>query len=75
MARRTTSRSRAGTKLYVLRNRKGEFTDIQSYKRAHGSDVKRRSKAETAKARGKATQSRKSGGTRRKTTSSRTPRR
>jgi hypothetical protein len=34
-------------KLYAERNKSGEFTDIQTYKRAHGSDVKRGSKAET----------------------------
>lgn len=46
--KRTTHKSRTGTKLYAERNKAGEFTDIQSYKRAHGSDVKRVSKAETA---------------------------
>jgi len=49
MARtRTTLRSRAGTKLYAKRSTTGQFTDIQTYKRAHGSDVKRRAKAEGA---------------------------
>ena len=46
--KRTTHKSRTGTKLYAERNKAGEFTDIQTYKRAHGSDVKRVSKAETA---------------------------
>lgn len=46
--KRTTLRSKTGKKLYAKRNRKGEFTDIQSYKRAHASDIKRVSKAETA---------------------------
>ena len=44
--KRTTHRSGAGKKLYAERA-KGKFADIQSYKRAHGSDVKRVSKAET----------------------------
>lgn len=47
--KRTTHRSTGGSKLYAERNKKGEFTDIQTYKRAHGQDVKRVSKAETAK--------------------------
>ena len=50
MARkRTTTRSRTGAKLYVKRSKTGQFTDIQTYKRAHGSDVKRRAKAEVAR--------------------------
>ena len=44
--KRTTHRSRKGKKLYAVRDKKGKFKDIQSYKRAHGSDVKRKSKAE-----------------------------
>jgi hypothetical protein len=44
---RTTHRSKGKKKLYAKR-KGGKFTDIQSYKRAHGSDVKRRSKAELA---------------------------
>ena len=46
--KRTTLRSRAGAKLYAKRSKTGQFTDIQTYKRAHGSDVKRRAKAEGA---------------------------
>jgi hypothetical protein len=46
--RRTTLRSRAGAKLYAKRSKTGQFTDIQTYKRAHGGDVKRRAKAERA---------------------------
>jgi len=45
-ARRTTLRSNAGKKLYAVRDAKGKFMDIQSYKRAQGQDEKRRSKAE-----------------------------
>jgi hypothetical protein len=44
--KRTTLRSRAGAKLYAKRSKTGQFTDIQMYKRAHGSDVKGRAKAE-----------------------------
>ena len=44
--RRTTLRSSSGKKLYAVRDRSGKFKDIQSYKRAHGADVKRKSKAE-----------------------------
>jgi hypothetical protein len=46
---RTTHRSKSGSKLYASRSKKGRFTDIQSYKRAHGSDVQRSSVAERAK--------------------------
>jgi hypothetical protein len=46
-AKRTTHRSSKGTKLYAVRDKKGQFKDIQTYKRAHGQDVKRKSKAES----------------------------
>jgi DNA-binding protein HU-beta len=49
MAKRTTMRSSKGTKLYAVRDAEGKFKDIQTYKRAHGQDIKRKSKAETAK--------------------------
>ena len=48
MAKRTTHRSVAGTKLYAVRDSKGRFKDIQSYKRAHAADMRRTSKAEVA---------------------------
>jgi hypothetical protein len=48
-ARRTTHRSTKGTKLYAKRSASGTFEDVQTYKRAHASDIKRVSKAETAK--------------------------
>jgi len=48
-ARRTTHRSRSGTKLYAKRNRKGRFCDIQTYKRSHRADLRQRSKAEIAR--------------------------
>jgi hypothetical protein len=47
-AKRTTHRSTGGKKLYAVRDASGAFTDIQTYERAHGSDVQRKSKAETA---------------------------
>ncbi len=46
--RRTTMRSRTGTKLYAVRDESGQFKDIQTYKRAHGADIKRKSKKEAA---------------------------
>jgi hypothetical protein len=49
MVKRTTLRSSKGTKLYAVRDAEGKFKDIQTYKRAHGADIKRKSKAETAK--------------------------
>jgi hypothetical protein len=49
MAKRTTLRSQKGKKLYAVRDKEGKFEDIQTYKRAHGQDIKRVSKAETAK--------------------------
>ncbi len=48
-SKRTTLRSSKGKKLYAVRNAKGQFKDIQSYKRAHAADMKRKSKAESAK--------------------------
>jgi len=47
---RTTMRSRSGKKLYAVRDKQGKFKDIQTYERAHGQDIKRKSKAETATA-------------------------
>ena len=46
MATRTTHRSQSGTKLYAVRDKKGRFKDIQTYKRAHGQDIKPKSKKE-----------------------------
>jgi hypothetical protein len=45
-ARRTTHRSSTGKKLYAVRDAHGRFKDIQTYKRAHSADLKRKSKAE-----------------------------
>ena len=47
--RRTTHRSSTGTKLYAVRDAKGRFKDIQTYKRAHGADLKRKGKDEVAR--------------------------
>jgi hypothetical protein len=48
VAKRTTHRSTGGKKLYAVRDSEGKFKDIQTYKKAHGMDIKRKSKAETA---------------------------
>jgi hypothetical protein len=57
-ARRTTHRSRAGKKLYAVRDASGRFKDIQTYERAHGADLARTSKAEVGKGRKKAAKKR-----------------
>ncbi|MBL9089496.1 MAG: hypothetical protein JNM10_20325 [Planctomycetia bacterium] len=49
-ARRTTHRSKTGKKLYAVRSKEGKFKDIQTYKRAHGADLRKKSKPETAAA-------------------------
>jgi hypothetical protein len=54
-ARRTTHRSTSGTKLYAVRDAQVRFKDIQTYKGAHGQDVKRRAKSESARKKGDAT--------------------
>lgn len=48
--RRTVLYSSKGKKLYAVRDAGGKFKDIQSYKRAHGMDIKRNAKAEEAPA-------------------------
>ncbi len=53
--KRTVIRSSRGKKLYAVRDSKGRFKDIQSYKKAHSMDIKRKSKAELAKAKAKRT--------------------
>ena len=50
--RRTTMRSRTGTKLYAVRDENGKFKDIQTYKRAHTADMRHKSKAEKEAAQG-----------------------
>lgn len=52
---RTTHRSTGGKKLYAVRDKSGKFKDIQTYKRAHAMDMKRKSKSETAAAKKKVT--------------------
>ena len=52
--KRTVLRSKTGKKLYAVRDESGEFTDIQSYQRAQSQDMRRKSKAELAKATTKA---------------------
>lgn len=49
-SRRTTMYSSKGKKLYAVRSADGKFKDIQTYKRAHTMDMKRKSKAETTPA-------------------------
>jgi len=51
--KRTTHRSRTGKKLYAVRDAKGRFVDIQTYERAHRMDLKKKSRAETGKAKAK----------------------
>ena len=50
--RRTTMRSRTGTKLYAVRDESGKFKDVQTYKRAHSADLRHKSKAEKEAAQG-----------------------
>jgi hypothetical protein len=45
-AKRTVLYSAKGKKLYAKRDRKGRFKDIQSYKRSHRADIKRKSRKE-----------------------------
>jgi hypothetical protein len=59
---RTTHRSKSGTKLYAKRSKGGQFEDIQTYKRAHGQDVKRSSAAERAVAKKKSSKKKTSAG-------------
>ena len=44
--KRTTHRSSTGTKLYAVRDSKGRFVDIQTYKRAHSADLRKKSRKE-----------------------------
>ena len=50
--RRTTMRSRTGTKPLPFVTRSGKFKDIQTYKRAHTADMRHKSKAEKEAAQG-----------------------
>lgn len=42
MHKRTTHRSRKGKKLYAVRTKTGKFKDIQTYERAHRTDLRKR---------------------------------
>jgi hypothetical protein len=44
--KRTEIRSKSGKLLYAVRDAKGEFTDIQTYKRAHTDDIAHKCKSE-----------------------------
>jgi hypothetical protein len=49
-AKRTTHRSSTGTKLYAVRDKSGKFKDIQTYKRAHSADLRKKgTKSDAAK--------------------------
>jgi hypothetical protein len=43
---RTTHRSVSWTELYAVHDATGKFKDIQTYKGAHGQDIKRKSRKE-----------------------------
>jgi hypothetical protein len=45
-SKRTTMYSSGNKKLYAVRNADGTFKDIQTYKRAHGADLRKKSAAE-----------------------------
>lgn len=47
--KRTTHRSKTGTKLYAIRDSQGRFVDIQRYSKASRQDQQRKSKAERKK--------------------------
>src|SRR5262245_30714916 len=49
-AKRTTHRSSKGKKLYAVRDKQGRFKDIQTYKRAHSADLRRKSTDEKKRA-------------------------
>ncbi|MCC6888384.1 MAG: hypothetical protein IT536_07620 [Hyphomicrobiales bacterium] len=54
MAKRTTHRSSKGTKLYAVRDKSGKFKDIQTYKRAHAADLRKKgAKSDSAKSKAK----------------------
>jgi hypothetical protein len=48
-AKRTTHRSRSGKKLYAVRDSSGRFTDVQTYERAHRTDLSKTAAAEKAR--------------------------
>ena len=40
--KRTTHRSTSGKKLYAVRDANGRFVDIQTYERAHKTDLRKK---------------------------------
>lgn len=46
LRRRSAYKTSTGKKRYLKRNAQGRITDNQSYKKAHGQDVRRRAKGE-----------------------------
>lgn len=44
--KRDTFRTKKGKKMYAVREKDGRFKDVQTYKKAHGSDIKRKAKSE-----------------------------
>ena len=46
MKKRSQYYTPKGNKRYLKRNKKGQIVDNQSYKKAHGADVRRRAKGE-----------------------------
>lgn len=44
--KRTVMRSKAGKKLYAVRDEQGQFKDIQTYQRAQAADMRQKSQAE-----------------------------
>ena len=45
-SKRTTHRSTTDKKLYAKRDEKGRFQDVQTYERAHRTDLSKKSAAE-----------------------------
>jgi hypothetical protein len=41
MSKKTTHRSSKSTTLHAVRDKEGQFKDVQTYKRAHSADIKR----------------------------------
>jgi predicted RNase H-like HicB family nuclease len=52
-SKRTTHRSSKDTKLYAVRDKEGRFKDIQTYKRAHGSDIRGKGKSQSLRSKKK----------------------
>ncbi len=50
---RTTHKSASGKKLYAVRDSSGQFKDIQTYKRAHSADLRKKSTKSDTKSKSK----------------------